>query len=54
MISDKLNTNSELRQEGNMAGESKKSHCLLACNTDSYSQQTNNVSEYGAEKINLC
>ncbi|CAB4016736.1 Scavenger receptor cysteine-rich type 1 M130 [Paramuricea clavata] len=50
MITDKLNTNSELRHEGNMAGESKKSRSLLACNADSYSQQTNNVSEYEAEK----
>ena len=50
MITDKLNTNNELRQEENMAGESKKSHSLLACNADSYSQQTNNVSEYEAEK----
>ena len=50
MTTDKLNTNSELRHEGNMAGESKKSHSLLACNADSYSQQTNNVSEYEAEK----
>ncbi|CAB4007987.1 Hypothetical predicted protein [Paramuricea clavata] len=53
MNTDKLNTNNELRHEGNMAGESKKSHSLLACNADSYSQQTNNVSEYEPEKTLL-